>query len=267
MDPRPSPSSPPVAPPVAPAVPVVAVMAVVAVLAERVSNSVNWNGRSPADVTAGRSTPVDAAPFTFAIWGPIFVLHVVWVVFLLLPSNRRRPELRALIAPGVGVIVGGTVWPVLAAYGHHAVGLAVIVAMWVACSVVDVRSAGLVGQDAVCSRVGFLLERGWLTAAAALAAFAVAEHDAGFDGGPLGLTRTALVAVLALVAIGVVIALTRRESVSAAVLAWACFGIAADDGFVGVVATTSILSAAGLLGVALASAVLRRQARARPSPA
>src|SRR5690242_14238874 len=48
-------------------------------------------GRNTADVSAAYPTLVTPAGFTFAIWGVIYALLAIFVVFQLLPKHRQDP--------------------------------------------------------------------------------------------------------------------------------------------------------------------------------
>ncbi len=226
--------------------PVVVVLAIA-------SNAVRWNGVSPGDVAGERATVIDAAGFTFSIWGLIFALHVVWAIYTVLPRNRDNAHLQRTGWPALGVVAGGGLWPIVTAYGHHVAGTALILVMLALLVVVDVKGAGGSGRDYACARFGFSVERGWVVAAAVLAVVAVIEHDAGIAVS----AHAGAVIVGGVFAVGVALLFLRGDPAATVVVAWALFGIAVDHGTHSAVGSAAFALAPLLLGIIAARSIVR----------
>lgn len=177
-------------------------------------------------MSARWQTALTPAPFTFAIWGPIYAAFLLFLAAALLPRHRDRRAFGALLVPVVAVHVLGVAWIALFVREWLATSF-VVIAVMLALAIRMLRRARVdvdIGALPGWATIPFSLLTGWLLIAT-LVDGTVLLKSLGFSGGPLGETRFALLLLCGAVAIGVGLALRYRDAVLPAVIAWAAFGI------------------------------------------
>ncbi len=211
-------------------------------------------------------TLLTPAPFAFAIWGAIYAAFLAFLAAGLLPRHHRDAAFDGLVGPVVAAHVLGVLWIVLFVREHLLASLAVIAAMLA----LSVWMLGRVRQGVQSqalpwwSALPFSLLTGWLLVAS-LVDLTVVLQSVGFSGGAFGATRFTLLLLCSAAAAGVGLALSHRDAVVPAVVAWAAFAIEVqNDGSDEAVARTAfavaLLMAAASLVLGLAVGNGTRQA-------
>lgn len=127
-------------------------------------------GEAVGQVSAENGTLVVPADYAFAIWGPIFVLCLVYAVYQALPANRESPLLRRVGWFSAGAFFSNGLWEILFPARQFLLAQAVILAIFACAAVAYLRLAR--SQRGVLSAaerwlvalpLGLLF--GWITAA------------------------------------------------------------------------------------------------------
>lgn len=226
----------------------------------------------------GTATPVPLTPsqiepagYAFAIWGPIYLLAIVYAVWQLTPQGRRDPTTSRAAPLAIMLYAGSSLWLTAAAYGPLWATMPILAVMALSAVTVLVwataqRDPVHVGPQPVSRSwamiIPFGLYAGWTTCATFVNIAEVAPAY-GFDRFGLGASSYAIASICAAaVAAGVVLFLTRGNLAFAATVAWALVAIA-------VAATTrsypqQIVITAGLALAVVVSAtmIIRRRSPA-----
>jgi len=227
------------------------------------ANALPLFGNSTAEVSRRYPTLFTPAPFTFAVWGVIYLLLGAFAVYQALPAQRGDPRLarvRPLFVLSCLLNVG---WLVAWHADRIAVSEVVMLALLGTLVAVGVR---LDARRAPASRTQrwlvdapFSVYLGWISVAT-IANTAIFLVSQGVDGGRYAVAVTVAV-VAAAGALGLAATLTRRDAAYALVVGWGLVGVAAARaGESGTVSVTAAVSA-GLLAVAAAWALGNRLRR------
>lgn len=222
------------------------------------ANALPINGITSGAVSDMFPTWVTPAGYVFAIWGLIYALLGVFVVYQALPRHRDDARLERL----GGAFALSCVWNVTWLLAWHNLQIelawALIVALLMTLIVCYERLGGPDTSRAewVAVRLPFSVYLGWVTVAT-VANTAILFLDLGFDGDPWW----GAVALLAATGIALAMLMRRQDVPFALVAIWALVGIAVAQGdrsdVIAVAATSLAALLAVAIGVQLASA--RRQ--------
>jgi len=150
-------------------------------------------GLDIGQVSSENSTLVVPADYAFTIWGPIFLLCLVYAVYQALPVNRQSPLLRRIGWFTAGAFAFNGLWEILFPTRQFLLALVVIVCIFTCMAfaylrlVRDIRRSQLSLDRAerwlVALPLGLLF--GWITAAT-LVSFATTFVALGLLGGGIG---------------------------------------------------------------------------------
>ncbi len=195
------------------------------------------------------------APFTFAIWGMIYGALGIYTLYALLPSQRSATVHDAIAPALIGWNVLAIGWIAVFGSGAPVLALPIILVMLA----LAVRTYALAMRTprpgALPWRLApFALLTSWMSVAT-VENVIMCVRAAGHPGGDVGWAAVVLIAVVML---GVALTARGREPFSAAVVAWACAGIAVEAGSTGTVVPTLAI------GACVGAAVVAVLAAARP---
>lgn len=225
---------------------IVAYLAMVAMNA--LANTLPLFGRATGEVSAEYPSLFTPAPFTFGVWGVIYLALAAFGVYQALPRSSRLPtSLRPLFVLSCLLNIG---WLV----AWHAVLIplseVVMIGLLVTLIALYVRAGAWRGAAMRGERwfvhLPLSLYLGWITVAT-VANTSITLLDLGFDGGSAAVALTVVVIAVAAL-LGVLGVLRRRDGVYALVIAWGLGGVAAARSAEGGAATIVI---AALLCVAV----------------
>jgi len=186
------------------------------------------NGRTSGDVSDLYPTLVTPAGYTFSIWGLIYTLLLVFIVYQVLPRNREQSFLRqvSFLFALSGML--NVLWLFL--WHYELITFSVMLMFALLATLIAIYLRLNIGRavvslgERVCVHVPFSVYLGWITVAA-IANVAAALTFVGWDGGGIdGVTWALLVIVVALLITLAVIA-TRKDAAYSLVIAWALAGI------------------------------------------
>jgi benzodiazapine receptor len=222
------------------------------------ASSVGLNGRTTAEVSDLYPTLVTPAGYVFAIWGVIYALLLVFVVFQALPSQREKSFLRSISVFFVLSSVLNVSWLLLWHYDQIVLSVVLMFALLATLITIYLRlnigKAAVSWKEKACVHLPFSVYLGWITVAS-IANVAAALVSVQWDG--FGLTGDrwgALVIAVALLITLTVIA-TRKDVAYGLVLIWALVGIAVNQSAHQDIVVTAEVSAV-IIAIALVAAVL-----------
>ena len=214
-----------------------------------------------ADLVTGVPSLVIPAGYAFAIWGPIFLLGLVYAAYQMLPSRREDPLLRRIGWPLAGAFLLNGVWEVSVLL-RQPVLLQVIIAGILSCAAVAfvrlVRSdnGALKGTDLWLVAPTIALLFGWITAANVVSFNDMLAKLGLLGTGPgSALVGGALLILGGLVAAAFVL-LGRRGPIQAcafyaAAVLWGLAGVVANQYEASVITSGAAVVAAVIVGASL----------------
>jgi hypothetical protein len=218
------------------------------------------NGQNTADVSAHYSTLVTPAGFTFSIWGVIYVLLFVFIVFQLLPRHRQDSFNSQVGYLFILSSIFNIAWLFLWQYDYIVASVPMILALLASLIAIYLRLH--IGRSQVSFReklsvhLPFSVYLGWITIAS-IADAAAALVSVNWDGFGVSPTVWALVVIVLALIITLTVLGTRRDVAYGLVVIWALVGIAASQGGYPEVVTTAeggaIVTVIAVVAVALVS--------------
>jgi len=236
----------------------------VTVVVNGLASSLALNGRTTAEVSDLYFTLVTPTGYVFAIWGVIYALLFVFVVFQALPSQREKPFLTQI---GVLFILSSflnVVWLFLWHYNQIVLSVVLMFALLATLIAVYLRlgigKSSVSLKERVFVRLPFSIYLGWITVAS-IANVASALVAVKWDGFGLAndVWAVIVIAVALLITLGVIA--TRKDVAYSLVIVWALVGIAVNQsGYQNIVlaATVSVVSIVVALVAVLAVSMLRK---------
>ncbi len=215
-------------------------------------------GRNTAEVSGSFPTLITPAGYVFAIWGVIYVLLGVFVVFQALPSQREKDYQKKIGWRFILSSMFNVVWLFL--WQFEFLSLSVVVMFLLLASLIAIYLSLNIGRSAVslreklAVRTPFSVYLGWITIAsiANVAAALVSLNWGGFGLSPE--TWAALVVIVALM-ITLLIVAVRRDVAYGLVIIWALVGIAVKQSGNPNIAILAEASAA-IVAIALVASIL-----------
>jgi hypothetical protein len=222
-------------------------------------------GRNTAQVSDAYPTLITPAGYVFAIWGVIYVLLGVFVVFQALPSQKEKDYQKKVDWLFVLSCLFNIVWLFL--WQSEYLVWSVVVMFLLLASLIMVYLRLNIGKSAVSLKeklavhVPFSVYLGWITIAS-IANVAAALVSVNWDGFGLSLeTWAALVVIVSLVITLLVVAM-RRDLAYGLVIIWALVGIAVkQSGNQNIVIVAE--ASAAIVAIALAASTLLSRLRRR----
>lgn len=218
------------------------------------------NNRNTANVSALYPSLITPAGFTFAIWGIIYALLFVFVVFQLLPGHRQdafHSQVGYLFALSS---VFNIMWLFLWQYDYIAESVVLMFALLASLIAIYLRLR--IGKSEVplgeklSVHLPFSVYLGWITVAS-IANVASALVSVNWDDFGISETTWAVLVLAVALIIALAVLATRRDVAYDLVITWALLGIMANQGEHPDVATTaevaSIITLIAVIAVVLVS--------------
>lgn len=229
---------------------IVALGAVITINA--LANLLPINNLTTGEISDSFASLVAPAGYVFSIWGLIYLLLIVFVVYQVQPAQRANPLLERLGYAFVWSCVFNFLWIFAWHYQQFALTqlfmLGLLVSLIVAYERLQIGRTAVSRSDKFMLWLPFSVYLGWITVAT-VANTTVFLLDLGITGGTFA-TGWAIVAILAATAIGLLVLLRRRDLPYGLVLVWALVGIAVSQWqATPAVVVTALLSAGILLVV------------------
>jgi benzodiazapine receptor len=185
-------------------------------------------GVTSADVSDMYPTLVTPAGFTFAIWGVIYTLLALFVVYQAFPKNRDKPFLGQ-----VGVLFGlssvfNVCWLFLWHYDLITYSLVLMLALLASLILIyrrlDIGKATASVKEMALVHLPFSVYLGWISIAT-IANVSVALTAVDWDGWGIPDATWAVVIIAVALVLTLVMLATRKDVAFSLVVVWALFGI------------------------------------------
>jgi hypothetical protein len=230
----------------------------VTVLVNALANTSVLNGKTTGEISDLYPTLVTPAGYVFSIWGFIYILLLVFVVFQALPSQREKAFQKEVGVLFVLSSIFNVIWLFLWQYEQITSSVILMFALLAALIIIYLRlnigKSSVSLREKLCVHLPFSVYLGWITVAP-IANVAAALVSINWDGlGLTDVTWAVLVIVVALI-ITLLVVFTRRDVAYGLVIIWALAGIAVKQSGTQSIVTTAEISAV-VVAVALVFAIL-----------
>jgi benzodiazapine receptor len=205
---------------------------IITLIVNGLSNTTLIGGRTTAEVSNSYPTLITPAGYVFAIWGIIYVLLVVFLVYQALPRQKDKPFQKQINGLFILVSVFNVVW--LFFWQNELLTISVAVIFAFLASLIAIYLRLNIGRSTVslkeklCVHLPFSVYLGWVTIAT-IANIAVTLVSLGWDGFGLSLQTWAILVLAIALIIDLVVLATRSDIAYSLVFIWALAGIAVNQ--------------------------------------
>jgi benzodiazapine receptor len=204
----------------------------VTVTVNALASSLALNGRTTAEVSDLYPTLVTPAGYVFSIWGLIYVLLLVFVVFQALPGQREKPFLQQISVLFVLSSVFNVMWLFLWHYDPIVLSVALMFGLLATLIAVYLRlgigKTSVTLKERVFVHLPFSVYLGWITVAS-IANVAAALVSVQWDGFGLANDVWAVLVIAVALLITLAVIATRKDVAYSLVIVWALVGIAVNQ--------------------------------------
>jgi len=186
------------------------------------------NGVTSGQVSDNYPTLVTPAGFTFAVWGIIYMLLLVFTVYQLLPKNRDQPFLQQI---GLLFALSGACnvsWLFLWHYDLITYSLVLMLALLASLILIyrrlDIGRATVSLKEMALVHLPFSVYLGWISIAT-IANVSVALTAVGWDGWGIPDATWAVVIIAVALVLTLAMLATRKDVAFSLVVVWALVGI------------------------------------------
>jgi hypothetical protein len=236
------------------------ILAFIATLAVNgLASSSVLGGKTTAEISDQYPTLITPAGYVFAIWGIIYTLLAVFVIYQALPSQRSKPfqnQISGLFILSSAFNIG---WIFLWQYGYIAVSVVPIMALWATLAAIYLRlkigKSNVSLKEKACTNLPFSVYLAWITVATAADIAAAASYAGWLNWVPADAVW-GIIAAAAVLAITLIVVATRRDLAYGLVVIWALVGIAVKQSAVPDIVYTALIGVV-IVAAALVAAFLR----------
>jgi benzodiazapine receptor len=222
-------------------------------------------GKNTAAISDSTPTLVTPAGYVFSIWGIIYILLGVFVIYQALPSQQGKEFRKRIGWLFVLSSAANTVWIFLWQYEY--LTLSVVLMFLLLATLISIYLRLGIGKSAVTTRerlavhLPFSVYLGWITIAS-IANVAVTLVSVKWDGFGIAPETWASLIVLVALLIAILVMATRKDVAYSLVIIWALLGIAVKQSGNQTIVTLTEASAV-IIAVALAVTILFTRLRRR----
>jgi benzodiazapine receptor len=218
-------------------------------------------GKLTSEISDANPTLITPAGYVFSIWGIIYVLLGIFVVFQVLPSQKTKGYQGRIGWLFVLSCLLNIAWLFLWQFEY--LGLSVVLMFLLLATLIAIYLRLNVGKSAVTLReklavhVPFSVYLGWITIAS-IANVSVALVSVGWDGFGISQETWAFLIVIIALLITLLVIATRKDVAYGLVVIWALLGIAVkQSGNQNIVTTTEISAVVIVIALALSILISR----------
>lgn len=231
------------------------------VLMNWLANWIPLNDRETGQLANENPVPFQPAGWAFSIWGVIYVLLFVYVVYSFLPVGRQNARIQRVGPLFLVANIANISWLLLWHYeavGGSLVAMTILLASLLGIYVIlwhrTVDPGRLSTLQRLIVRIPFSVYLGWISIAI-LANIQIWMSLGGWSGGPFGLQGWAVIFLLAGVLLAAAIAFFAHDAAYPLVFVWGYLGIAYeqwdDSRFISILAILMVIVVAALVVMAL----------------
>jgi benzodiazapine receptor len=217
---------------------------VVTVLVNTLANTSVLNGKTTGQISDMYPTLITPAGYVFSIWGVIYILLFVFVVFQALPSQKEKAFQKEVSVLFVLSSAFNVVWLFLWQYGYITLSVVPMFALLASLAAIYLRLN--IGKSTVSLReklsihLPFSVYLGWITIAA-IADVAAALVAVNWDSFGISDVAWAVLVIIVALVITLAVIATRKDVAYGLVIIWALAGIAVKQSAIqNIVLTTGI---------------------------
>lgn len=186
-------------------------------------------GKNTATISDSNPTLITPAGYVFSIWGVIYVLLGVFVVYQALPSRQEEEFQKRVGWLFVLSNAANIVWLFLWQYGYLSLSVPVMFLLLATLIGIYLRlgigKAQVTMRERLAVHLPFSVYLGWITIAT-IANVAAALVSVGWDGFGLGPETWATLIILVALLITILVVAARKDVAYSLVIMWALVGIA-----------------------------------------
>jgi translocator protein len=189
-------------------------------------------GKVTADISNANPTLITPSGYVFAIWGVIYVLLGVFVVYQALPRQREKAFQERISWLFVLSSALNILW--LFAWQYEFLSLSVVIMFLLLLTLIviyvrlDIGKSRIERRERLAVRLPFSVYLGWITIAT-IADVSATLVSLKWDGFGIGPETWAVLIVLVALIIAILIAVIRRDVAYELVIIWAFVGIAVNQ--------------------------------------
>jgi translocator protein len=229
------------------------------------ANTTLIGGRTTAEVSALYPTLITPAGYVFAIWGIIYFLLAVFLVYQILPSQQHNPFQKQISFLFILTCVFNVAWLFLWQNLYLAYSSILIVGYLLTLIAIYLRlnigKSNVSLREKLAVQLPFSVYLGWVTIAT-IANISVTLVAANWDGFGLSLETWAVLVLVVALILDLIVIVTRRDIAYSLVFIWALVGIAVNQTNGNVVLTAEV--AAIIIVVALAATLALQRVKRKP---
>ena len=239
----------------------------VVIIVNGLANWLPFNGQTTAEVITRDPIPFQPAGWVFTIWGLIYILLAVFLIYGLLPGGRRNTRLQRISPLFLIANIANITWLFLWHWERFAASMIAMAVLLVSLLAIyiglrirnPIRRTATGDQSRILRLITwapFSVYLGWIIVAA-LANLMVWLERSGWDGGPFSYTVWAAIFIVGGAAIAAVFAFVAHDVLIPLVAGWAFIGIAQRQwGESALVSVTAIVFAVVAAGLAVMASLL-----------
>jgi translocator protein len=216
---------------------------VITLIINGLANTTLIGGVNTAEISNRNPTLITPAGYVFAIWGIIYVLLAIFLVYQALPSQRGKPFQKQISGLFILTCVFNIAWLFL--WQNNLLSYSIILIVGFLLSLIaiylrlNIGKSGAPLKEKLAVHLPFSVYLGWLTIAT-IANITVALTAAKWDGFGIAPETWAIVVLAVALLITLLVIATRRDIAYSLVVIWALAGIAVNQTVGNVVLTAEV---------------------------
>jgi hypothetical protein len=225
---------------------------IITLIINGLANTTLIGGVNTAEISNRNPTLITPAGSVFAIWGVIYFLLAIFLIYQALPSQRGKPFQKQISGLFILTCVFNISWLFL--WQNNLLSYSIILIVGFLLSLIAIYLRLNIGKstaplkEKLAVHLPFSVYLGWLTIAT-IANIAVALTAASWDGFGLAAETWAILVLAVALLITLLVIATRRDIAYSLVVIWALAGIAVNQTNGNVILTAEI--ALIIIGIAL----------------
>jgi translocator protein len=197
-------------------------------------------GVNTAFISDSNPTLITPAGFTFAIWGVIYILLGIFVIYQVLPSQKDKEYHRQISWLFILISITNIGWIFLWQYNLVIFALPVIVLFLIGLILIykllGIGKTQVPLGEKLAIHTPFSVYLGWITIAT-IANVAVAGVSENWDGVGISPETWGIIIIIIALLLTLIVTITRKDIAYGLVIVWALFGIASKQTNANIVTT------------------------------